>query len=78
MYLKQLKPQYELNEDLAEGRRFELWYVNDRFDQYTFQARSVPVKLVWCDLLRKYTTEYGKHHLHTIVMLLKIFGATGP
>ena len=64
--LFQLKTEYELNEELEDSRRFELWYVNERSDQYTFQARSVPVKEVWCELLRKYTTKYGQCRFYVI------------
>jgi len=48
-----------LNEELDDGRRFALEYDEAGVDDFTFQARSVPVKQAWCDDLRRALKQFG-------------------
>lgn len=49
-----------LNENLDDPKRFELYYEDPRKGKVTFQARSVPLKEAWCDLLRRWLRKWGR------------------
>lgn len=48
-----------LRENLDDEKRFELHYEDPRKGKVTFQARSVPLKEAWCDLLRRWLRKWG-------------------
>ena len=48
-----------LNEDLPDDRSFELWPEDPRRGQTTFQAKTRPLKITWCDLLRRWLRKWG-------------------
>jgi hypothetical protein len=48
-----------LRENLDDDKRFELHYEDPRKGKVTFQARSVPIKEAWCDLLRRLVRKWG-------------------
>ena len=53
-------PKTLLNEELDDSKRFELCFADLRRGKFTFQAKSVPVKITWCDLLRQWLGKWGK------------------
>ncbi len=54
------RPRLALNRELDNLNQFELWYINETIDHYIFQAKSVPIKELWCDLLSRWLRQWGK------------------
>ena len=49
-----------LNENLSDAKKFELYFEDPRKGKVTFQARTVPLKQAWCDLLRRWLRKWGR------------------
>ena len=59
MFVQLRNPALALHEELDDGRQFELWHVRPRLDRYRYQAKSEPIKKLWCDLLRPWLRKWG-------------------
>jgi hypothetical protein len=60
-----------LNDELLEERRFELCFEDVRKGKYTFQAKTLPIKQAWCDLLRRWLRKWGAKPAFAVPLLEK-------
>jgi len=65
-------PETLLNDELDSDRRFELCFDDIRQGKYTFQAKTVPIKQAWCDLLRRWLPKWGAKPGFTVPLPVQV------